>query len=635
MPKRALTPPGFFAQLYILVYHLLLIKRHKYSILFAEIVLPCLVIFTVIVFANVRATGEKNEGEIMDKSEITFPTHSWNSPPWIVPYYAKQRIRRMFFVPDTSSAVEIGNSISACLDNYWSNATQHHPDFWFRPSQKYRTHFLPTRSALEKEVYNSNTSYFLAVEILDEETGEYEIRDAGRFIPSGDEVYSGICDFRSRINGSEGDNLEEDMALWEQELECASTAYFLNSFVLLQSCAEHVLSQRMVGSGFLELFALISPLQLPTSNLQLPLTSSRPLPLRPRPPHPSRNHSSATPLLFGLAWSIICVFMVLNLVGEKSSRLKQQLKLAGMRVSAYWVAFLIVYFFLYAIVTAIIVISVKSFGENTTIANTHWSLLTVFLLISALFFISYAFMAAPFFTNPMTGFTMAFCANFLTIAAHWAMTKQHVENFIFYVLVSMFGNFGFVVGIDRLELIQRVKGKVEWGDVFLKPDGLMSLGQVIGFIVLNTVIYSVLGFVADYLLSGNSEVRRKVEAVVKRLMGNVRKREGESEGEESALRPSPQLFFQRGVSEFAYRKSSIFECIAFLLTLFLQLGVREKGICSSVLWFYGSLYGLCFDPPWPDFLLTVWHISDFGEFGKVLLGGSSCRIATRCMNFFS
>ncbi|XP_062612170.1 cholesterol transporter ABCA5-like [Saccostrea cucullata] len=166
-------------------------------------------------------------------------------------------------------------------------------------------------------------------------------------------------------------------------------------------------------------------------------------------------------LYFVLAYAQFVNFLAANIVNDKEKKIKEGMKMMGLRDSAYWASWACVYFILITIVTAVVTLIayVAQFYKNS-------NMFFFFLILEfyGMSLITFAWLITPFFQKAQTAGGIASLTSMLTSTLYLAVSMTRTVTStgeVTYTIppvgrgfLSLISPCGVALAIDQIELIK-------------------------------------------------------------------------------------------------------------------------------------------------------------------------------------
>lgn len=157
---------------------------------------------------------------------------------------------------------------------------------------------------------------------------------------------------------------------------------------------------------------------------------------------------------------------------EKQKKLKEALRIAGLRTSVYWLAWLIVYMVMFIIISTLIVVLFKIPPGIMPKSNVV-PLLLLFIMLGVAM-LMFAFMLTPFFNKSAVAGPVTMLIVQLSVLLYGAVKLWDVPP-IGYWGLSILGNVCFSLSLDRVLLLELRGEGLQWHNIADTVDGKFSV----------------------------------------------------------------------------------------------------------------------------------------------------------------
>jgi ABC-type Na+ transport system ATPase subunit NatA len=216
--------------------------------------------------------------------------------------------------------------------------------------------------------------------------------------------------------------------------------------------------------------------------------------------------------VFALVFMLLYMYSVFNiiasLVEEKETRVRELLRMMSVGNTALLASWYLTYAAVFGVLNFVIVVACKMPGGMFEYSD--YSVLFVFFSLFSVSAISYAYMVHTFFDKAKTGgvvgmlmfFSMYFCYTAFRSDDTPASIKQ---------AISYFAPCSFAYGVDQLVSREEISEGMHWSNMQEPLEGRwsgVSFAQILRKLLIDAVIYSLLGFYLDQVLPKEFGMRR-------------------------------------------------------------------------------------------------------------------------------
>ncbi|XP_060570838.1 phospholipid-transporting ATPase ABCA3-like isoform X2 [Ruditapes philippinarum] len=217
------------------------------------------------------------------------------------------------------------------------------------------------------------------------------------------------------------------------------------------------------------------------------------------------------PLFLVLGFILNALQMSMNIAYEKEKKLKESMKMMGLKTSIYWLSWFVknlIYLVLVCIFYTII-FNIKS-GEKGKILNyTHPTIFFVFLLLYVIATIAFCFMISTFFSK---AFSAAFAGGilfFLTYFPYFFLRDQYeTMSQSEKMAACLLHNVGMAFGINTMLIYEGTGDGAQWNNFYAPGtiDDNFSLLDAMVMLLVDTVLYMVIAWYVDNVNPGDAGV---------------------------------------------------------------------------------------------------------------------------------
>uniref|UniRef100_A0A8C8E3S8 ABC transporter domain-containing protein n=1 Tax=Oryzias sinensis TaxID=183150 RepID=A0A8C8E3S8_9TELE len=214
------------------------------------------------------------------------------------------------------------------------------------------------------------------------------------------------------------------------------------------------------------------------------------------------------PLFMTIAWIFSVALIIKGIVGDKESRLKETVRIMGLRGEVYWLTWLLTCLLPMATSSVLLTIVIK-YGKVLQYSDP--SVVFVFLLVFCLSTISQCFLISVFFSKANLAAACGGLIYFLLYLPHvLCYAWRDVMGFEAKVGVSLLSCVAFGYGCENLSKFEEQGVGIQWHNIAMSPEE----GQRYTFIVsilmmlLDAVIYWVLTWYIENVFPGQYGIPR-------------------------------------------------------------------------------------------------------------------------------
>ncbi|KAF5301097.1 hypothetical protein FQA39_LY10916 [Lamprigera yunnana] len=209
------------------------------------------------------------------------------------------------------------------------------------------------------------------------------------------------------------------------------------------------------------------------------------------------------PLYMVMALSQFVAYLLILIVGEKETKIKEGIKIMGLKDSVFWLSWFIIYgcFVLFlSTVCCILLYALRVFQ------NTNLLLIFLLVLLYSLSIIMFGFMITPFFDKSRTaGILGNFMVNILSLFYFIQVFVDNSSSSIFWA-VSLLSSTGFALAMDKA-LVMDLSGEgVSLSNLWSGPG--MPFGGSLIMMAFDIVLYGFLAFYLDSVIPSEHGTKR-------------------------------------------------------------------------------------------------------------------------------
>nr|QAA95900.1 ATP-binding cassette sub-family A member 4 [Diaphorina citri] len=204
------------------------------------------------------------------------------------------------------------------------------------------------------------------------------------------------------------------------------------------------------------------------------------------------------PIYIVMSLSQFLTYLILGIVGEKESKLKEGMKIMGLRDPAYWLSWFIVYA---AIVT--FHSSLAAFLLSWLKVFQHTNIVILYLLLISYSFslIMFSFFLTPFFDKAASaGIVASFVVSIVSLLYFLQIFLSKSPTFVFW-LMSLMSSAGFALAMDKALVLELSGEGVQWSNLFQNDSNVgLSFGQSLIMMFIDIILYGTLAYYLDNVL---------------------------------------------------------------------------------------------------------------------------------------
>ncbi|XP_066238945.1 phospholipid-transporting ATPase ABCA3 [Saccopteryx leptura] len=213
------------------------------------------------------------------------------------------------------------------------------------------------------------------------------------------------------------------------------------------------------------------------------------------------------PLLLMLSFTYTSLTIVRAVVQEKERKLKEYMRMMGLSSWLHWAAWFLLFFLLLLIAVSFMTLlfCVKVKKDVAVLAHSDPSLVLVFLVCFAISSISFSFMVSTFFSKANMAAAVGGCLYFFTYIPYFFVAPRYnwmtLSQKLFSCLLS---NVAMAMGAQLIGKFEAKGMGVQWQDLLspVNVDDDFSFGQVLGMLLLDSVLYGLVTWYVEAIFPG-------------------------------------------------------------------------------------------------------------------------------------
>ena len=208
------------------------------------------------------------------------------------------------------------------------------------------------------------------------------------------------------------------------------------------------------------------------------------------------------PMYFILTFLYTQKKVINELIAEKESRVRESLRMLGMGNAALFGAWYITYAVIFAALCIVFTIA-ASFRVFYYASPT---LLFLFFWLWCMSFVSFAFLIQPFFDKARTGGIIGMLLSFAQWVLYEGITANVSPTRGVLTSLMLLPNCAFCVGIQLFAEFESSAMGASWSNLTVEVENVTLL-RVLGMMVLDTIIFTFLGWYFDHVVPSEFGVR--------------------------------------------------------------------------------------------------------------------------------
>ncbi|XP_015178211.1 PREDICTED: ABC transporter A family member 1-like isoform X2 [Polistes dominula] len=209
------------------------------------------------------------------------------------------------------------------------------------------------------------------------------------------------------------------------------------------------------------------------------------------------------PLYMVLALSQFITYLLILIVGEKENKIKEGMKIMGLKDSVFWISWFIIYSIFVLLLSAVAVILLFTLQM---FQHTHF--LPIFLLVVLYSFsvIMFAFMITPFFDKSRTAGVLGNFAVTILSLMYFIQVFVDDSSSISFWLVSLISPTGVALAMDKALVLDLLGEGVNFDNLWSGPG--MPFGGSLIMMTLDIFLYASLAYYLDSVIPSEYGTKR-------------------------------------------------------------------------------------------------------------------------------
>ncbi|EEB12939.1 predicted protein [Pediculus humanus corporis] len=341
-----------------------------------------------------------------------------------------------------------------------------------------------TKDDLMSAYWTDPKSIPIAVVFDEEDPLQYEIRTNPSFVvtPQTTELYSSPANCRESVSHWAG------IFPIETGDSCPVNQYYYSGFVALQTLLDY--TKIRLDSNKLDL-------QVPHFLLEL-------FPKEAFTGYWMVAFRVIIPLYMVMALSQFITYLLILIVGEKEKKIKEGMKIMGLKDSVFWLS----WFIIYAIFTTFLsIISCVLLFSLQVFQHTNYILIFLLTLLYSFSIIMFGFLITPFFDKSRTaGILGNFAVNMMSLFYFIQVFVDDSDSIALWI-VSLISSSGFALAMDKALVLDLSGNGVSFDNLWAGPG--ISFGGSLIMMAFDTILYGFLAYYLDSVIPSEHGVKRK------------------------------------------------------------------------------------------------------------------------------
>lgn len=214
------------------------------------------------------------------------------------------------------------------------------------------------------------------------------------------------------------------------------------------------------------------------------------------------------PLLLMLSFTYTSLSIVRALVLEKERKLKEYMRVMGLKSWLHSTAWFI-HFFILLLVSIFfftLLLCIQASDQGAVLTRSDPTVIFVYLLVFAVSTISFSFMISSFFSRANVAAAAGGFLYFFSYIPYFFISPRydlitHSEK----LASCLISNVGMAMGAQLIGMFEGKGSGAQWSNLLtpVSVDDNFTLGQVMGMLLLDSVVYSVIGWYVESIMPGD------------------------------------------------------------------------------------------------------------------------------------
>ncbi|XP_065780156.1 phospholipid-transporting ATPase ABCA3 isoform X3 [Muntiacus reevesi] len=213
------------------------------------------------------------------------------------------------------------------------------------------------------------------------------------------------------------------------------------------------------------------------------------------------------PLLLMLSFTYTSLSIIRAIVQEKEKKLKEYMRMMGLSSWLLWTAWFLLFFFLLLVAVSFMTLlfCVKVKKDVAVLAHSNPALVLLFLACFAVSSISFSFMVSTFFSKANMAAAIGGFLYFFSYIPYFFVAPRYnwmtLSQKLFSCLLS---NVAMAMGAQLIGKFEAKGTGIQWRDLLspVNVDDDFTFGQVLGMLLLDSVLYGLVTWYVEAVLPG-------------------------------------------------------------------------------------------------------------------------------------
>ncbi|GAB6030175.1 hypothetical protein CHUAL_005851 [Chamberlinius hualienensis] len=268
----------------------------------------------------------------------------------------------------------------------------------------------------------------------------------------------------------------------QMKCNCPARKYYDVGFVQLQTLVDSIFAEDTVdGLNGIDSYLNMNVLLFPKSSFKGNTDYLR----------------SFVPIYMAMAFTPFVAYLCILIVGEKERKIKEAMKLMGLRESVYWLGWLITYG---ALVLILSLMSSVLLVVAKILPNANLFLMFVLIFLYGLSTITVAFLVTPFFNSAKAAGGFASFSSAVVSCLYYLSVYVNDVPLAVYYIMGLLAPTAFALGMDKAVYLDLTSDGISYSNFWEK--GAFGFGSAVVMLVVDTLLYGFLAFYFDNVIPG-------------------------------------------------------------------------------------------------------------------------------------
>ncbi|KAG7209072.1 hypothetical protein KM043_015226 [Ampulex compressa] len=209
------------------------------------------------------------------------------------------------------------------------------------------------------------------------------------------------------------------------------------------------------------------------------------------------------PLYMVVALSQFITYLLILIVGEKENKIKEGMKIMGLKDSVFWLSWFIIYSIFVLLLSAVGVVLLFTLQM---FQHTHFLPIFLLMVLYSFSIIMFAFMITPFFDKSRTAGVLGNCAVTILSLMYFIQVFVDDSSSISFWVVSLISPTGVALAMDKALVLDLQGEGVNFDNLWSGPG--IPFGGSLVMMTLDIVLYACLAYYLDSVIPSEYGTKR-------------------------------------------------------------------------------------------------------------------------------